>query len=408
MKNIDEKDYALLKYSIIGPLITTPEAYSSDHDFFRLAAEKSYVSPSGETIKVSASTIQRWYYTYKKEGFEGLIIKRRIDYGVPRKISIEVFHEVEEIIKQYPRMKAKDIYLQISSKIKCSYDTINRIYKNIKEKDNKNIPNKQMLRYELAHANDVWCADSSAGPYLYSKDGKQRLWIIAFIDDASRLITGCKIFDSDNTVNLMSTLKSAISLNGKPKVLNMDNGKNYRSRQMAIIAAKLGVSLHYDPVKTPQSKAKIERFFRTLKEHWLASINYHDFKSIDDYQISLNNYVSLYNNTIHTSLNGKTPIERRDIDASLIKYIDKDKLDKDFLFEIERKVSFDSIVLIDTREYQVPPKFARKRVKIKYSFDFKTVLIVDENENAYEIRLNNKVDNSITRRTRLTEDTLWI
>ena len=90
MKNIDEKDYALLKYSIIGPLITTPEAYSSDHDFFRLAAEKSYVSPSGETIKVSASTIQRWYYTYKKEGFEGLIIKRRIDYGVPRKISIEV------------------------------------------------------------------------------------------------------------------------------------------------------------------------------------------------------------------------------------------------------------------------------------------------------------------------------
>ena len=265
-----------------------------------------------------------------------------------------------------------------------------------------------ILVSEVAHANDVWCADSSAGPYLYSKDGKQRLWIIAFIDDASRLITGCKIFDSDNTVNLMSTLKSAISLNGKPKVLNMDNGKNYRSRQMAIIAAKLGVSLHYDPVKTPQSKAKIERFFRTLKEHWLASINYHDFKSIDDYQISLNNYVSLYNNTIHTSLNGKTPIERRDIDASLIKYIDKDKLDKDFLFEIERKVSFDSIVLIDTREYQVPPKFARKRVKIKYSFDFKTVLIVDENENAYEIRLNNKVDNSITRRTRLTEDTLWI
>ena len=89
-------------------------------------------------------------------------------------------------------------------------------------------------------------------------------------------------------------------------------------------------------------------------------------------------------------------------------HMDKNKLDKDFLFEIERKVSFDSIVLIDTREYQVPPKFARKRVKIKYSFDFKTVLIVDENENAYEIRLNNKVDNSITRRTRLTEDTLWI
>ena len=148
-----------------------------------------------------------------------------------------------------------------------------------------------MLRYEAGYANDIWCADSSHGPYLYIDNQKIKLYIIAFIDDASRMITGCKIYDSDNVVNLMATLKSAIATYGKPKVLNMDNGRNYRSKQMSIIAAKCGISLHYDPVKTPTSKAKIERFFKTLKEHWMASIDYHNFKSIDEYQTSLNDYI---------------------------------------------------------------------------------------------------------------------
>lgn len=402
-----KKDMALFKYSVISPLITTPEAYDSNNDFFMIASNKNYITSDGRTIKVSASTIERWYYAYKKNGFDGLLKQQRKDLGQHRIMTEELINDISEIVAKYPRMKAKDIYIQLQSKTNCSYDTVNRIYKQIKSQSMQYIPNKQMLRYELAYANDVWCADSSAGPYLYKEKDKIRLYIIAFIDDASRLITGCKIYENDNTINLMATLKSAIKLNGKPKVLNMDNGKNYRSRQMSIIAAKLGISLHYDPIKTPQSKAKIERFFRTLKDHWLASIDYHNFKSVEEYQKSLNDYIFKYNNTIHSSLNGKTPIERRDKDINLIKFESNEKLDKDFLFEIERTVSFDCIVMIDTKEYQTPAKFAnKKKVKIKYAYDFTKAYIIDESGKEYELKLNNKVENSLIKRSRLTEDNL--
>ncbi|HHU28010.1 TPA: transposase [bacterium] len=45
----------------------------------------------------------------------------------------------------------------------------------------------------------------------------------------------------------------------------------------------------------PNQKAKIERWFRTLKDHWLAKINYHDFKTLEEYQVNLDEYVRHYN-----------------------------------------------------------------------------------------------------------------
>ena len=380
MEKDNKRQIALFRYSVISPLITNPENYCSNNNFFEIAASKTYVDTYGRKRVISADTIERWYYKYKAKGFDGLIPQRRVDLGTSRKVSYEIYLKIEELINQYPRLRAMDIYRElIKSEISpkmCSYDTVNRIYRKIKTKT-LDEQTKERLRYECKFSNDVWCADSSVGPYLYIGNERIRLTIIAFIDDATRLITGCKIYDSDNTVNLIATLKSAVGTYGKPKVLNMDNGRNYRSNQMSLIAARVGISLHYNPIKTPQSKAKIERFFRTLKEHWLAKINYHNFKSIEEYQTSLNDYIREYNNTIHSSLNGKTPVQRRNQDASIIKYLPEENIDRDFMLEIERKVSFDSVVLIDTKEFQVPYKYSSRKIKIRYSHDYSKAYVIN-------------------------------
>lgn len=46
-----------------------------------------------------------------------------------------------------------------------------------------------MRRYECEHINEVWCGDSSVGPYLKVDGKKQRTYIIALIDDASRMVS---------------------------------------------------------------------------------------------------------------------------------------------------------------------------------------------------------------------------
>ena len=49
--------------------------------------------------------------------------------------------------------------------------------------------NQDMRRYERHHINEVWCGDSSSGPYLKTPDRKKhRVYIIALIDDASRFV----------------------------------------------------------------------------------------------------------------------------------------------------------------------------------------------------------------------------
>ena len=136
--------------------------------------------------------------------------------------------------------------------------------------------------------NEVWCGDSSVGPRLTDSDGKKhRIYIIALIDDASRFITGIDVFYHDNFINLMSVMKSAIAKYGRPKVFNFDNGKSYKNRQMELLAARIGTTLSYCQPYTPTGKAKIERWFRTMKDQWMAALDMRDFHSLEELRGSL-------------------------------------------------------------------------------------------------------------------------
>ncbi len=400
MTNELKNKIALFKYGIIAPLVTNPSQYESNESFFIEQSNKSWRYINGLDITVSPSSIERWYYSYKKNGFNGLLPKGRSDHGKFRKIDNDTINLIHEYANKYHRLNAKGIYNALieDGKIKLnevSYATVNRVFVNLKNKPKDNI--KQMLRYECEYANDVWCADSSFGLYLYKDNKKIKLVLIAFIDDASRLITACKIFDADNIPNLLLTYKDAIEKFGLPKILNLDNGSNYRSSAFALVNAKLGVGIHYDPPKTPQSKAKAERFFRTLKDHWMSFINFHDFKSIDDFQKSLDAYVNKYNNTIHSSLNGLSPMSRFQKDINIINHLSKDDINNHFLLEISRKATFDSIVYINEIQFQLPPKFSNRRVQLLYSCDLLNVFVLDDNIKIEVFRVD-KISNSKIKR----------
>jgi hypothetical protein len=49
---------------------------------------------------------------------------------------------------------------------------------------------------------------------------------------------------------------------------------------MELLAARTGSVLHYNQPYTPIQKAKIERWFRTMKDQWLASLDTRDFTAL--------------------------------------------------------------------------------------------------------------------------------
>ena len=304
-------------------------------------------------------------------------------------------------VLDYSAKTSNEISTETSLCNLISLSTINR-YVNQLKLECKYSNNKDMKRYEREHINEVWCGDSSVGPYLKIDNKKRRVYIIALIDDASRYITGIDVFFNDNFVNLMAVLKSAVTRFGKPKILNFDNGSSYKNKQMELLAARIGTSINYCAPYTPQSKAKIERWFRTLKDHWMSQLNMNDFKNLDELRSSLISYVNSYNQNIHSCLNGLSPQDRFFKESHMIKRLTDKQIETSFLLEYERRVSADNVVMIDETEYEVDYKYSKQKITLRYSPDLSKIYVVDKDTNELtEIKLLNKHDNSVIKRKKV-------
>lgn len=407
MKPEKQQEIALMRYGAIAPLIAgLDENYPSKTAFYTELSNKGLVGPDGRVHHYAPATIEKWYLDYQNHGFDALVPKSRADAGMSRKLDDELQERIRYFKTNYPRMSAAAIYRQLKTdgsiiNGQVSESTICRFVNQL-QNELRQTPNRDMRRYERPHINEVWCGDSSVGPRLTDKDGKKhRIYIIALIDDASRFITGIDVFYNDNFVNLMSVMKSAVSKYGRPKVLNFDNGKSYKNRQMELLAARIGTTLSYCQPYTPTGKAKIERLFRTLKDQWMAGLDMQDFHSLDELRGSLHSYVQRYNQTPHSSLRGMTPQDRFFSEPEQIRRLSADDIDKHFLLEIERRVSADCVIVIDQIEYEVDYRFARQRIRLRYSPDMKDIFVVETDGTLTPIRLLNKTENALVKREKV-------
>lgn len=407
MKEELKQGIALMRYGAIAPLIAgLDEEYPSQNAFYEEIAAKGIVGPDGKVRHYAPATIEKWYLNYKKYGFDALVPKARADAGMSRKLDDELQEQIRYLKQNYPRMSAAAIYRQLGSNGSIAYGQVSEStvcrFVNQVQAELRQTPNRDMRRYERPHINEVWCGDSSVGPKLTDSDGKKhRIYVIALIDDASRFIVGIDVFFNDNFVNLMSVIKSAVAKYGRPQIFNFDNGKSYRNKQMELLAARIGSVLHYDQPYTPTQKAKIERWFRTLKDQWMASLDIRDFHSLDELRGNLLAYVNAYNNSPHSSLKGKSPQERFFSEPECFHRLPENELDKNFLLEIERRVSADSVIVIDQVEYEVDCRFAKQRIKLRYSPDLKDIFIVEADRTLTPIRLLNKTENAFVKREKI-------
>lgn len=264
--NYNEKhDTALMRYSAIAPAVNETLADGQSlHAFFADAASHPYMLPNGQSKKFAPATIERWFRLYKKGGFDALVPTDRNDAGKSRCLDDEAKEFIRYMKESYPRMPATTIYRQmldtgVCTKSSVSESTVNRFINQLMQ-DKRMTNNRDLRRYERPHINEVWCGDSS------------------------RFIVGIDVFFNDTFVNLMSVIKSSVSKYGRPKTFNFDNGSAYKNKQMELLAARIGSAINYCQPYTPTSKAKIERWFRTLKDHWMASLDMRAINSIDDFK----------------------------------------------------------------------------------------------------------------------------
>lgn len=404
MEDKEKHEIALFRFSLIAPLVNETYEAASKNEFFREIASKEHRLPNGTNVKFSSGTIKKWFLNYKHSGFDALVPKARADVGKPRNIDSNAIAKIHELKGTLPYITGTLVYKKLVEEgyVKASKTSLATVLRYIRE---NNLKRNQLApvdrrAYEMEFANDCWQSDTSHGPVIKVNGQKKKTFLITFIDDASRLILHGEFFFQDNAVNMQTVFKKAISKYGIPKRIFVDNGGTYRNDQLRLICASLGIILIHTKAYTPESKGKIERSFRTIKDNWMNGIDWNNYASLEALNTDFNKYLNeKYSNTTHSSLS-ITPRERYIQDINKIKIMPIEELDNHFLHRVSRKVNNDATISLNCLQFEVPAKYIGQKINVRYSpINFEKAFIFDKYnkicDTVYPLR---KVDNSKIKR----------
>ena len=376
MQMIDEKTrvaVALKKFSLISPIINGQVASISEYS--KEATRAPLEMPHYGLKSYSPNTISAWYSDYIKGGIDALKPSPRSDRGVSRVLSPEMSESILGKLREYPRAPATVIYDMLVEekaflKKDASIATVRRFIKENRAAASEGAPKPQMLRFANERVNQLWMTDVMYGPYVGAKK-KSATYLLAYIDDASRLIAHAGFYLSQDLAALRNSFRDAVLKRGLPKILYTDNGKIYRSQGFEYLCANLGVVLLHHAVAEAHQKGKIERFFRTVRLRFMSVLKAADLADIG----SLNEKFGLwllndYQKRPHEGLSGETPLDFFMRQAGNVELVaDLAEFNKKLLLSVKRTVKKDATISFGGDLYEAAMALAGEKLDVKYDPD---------------------------------------
>lgn len=364
----------------------------------------SFLDEDGLQRQFTWRTISTWFYRFKKYGLPGIKAKPRSDKGSTRKVSPEELERALDQVLPLFQNKYRSKFALYRASIEKGFlsreaispTSFYRFIRNYELLKKGEVSNKKRLAFSMQFANQLWQADTLFGPYLPST--RQQTKLIAFIDDASRVVCHGEFFISEDVHTLVGALRAALYKRGVPEALYVDNGSIYSSKEIILICARLGCLLQHAPVRDGAAKGKIERFFLTVRNQFL--IRKLDLSSLD----ALNRQFIVwledeYNSAPHSAI-GMRPIDRFGLDLSRIRFLPPcDAHDELFWMEESRKVKKDNTFSLQNRRYEAPRDFRDKTIQVRFDrVSISRVAVFYKNEPMGDARPLDAIANGLLRR----------
>ena len=228
----------------------------------------------------------------------------------------------------------------------------------------------------------MWQADTLCGPMIKIKGSTVMTRLIAFIDDASRVVAHGQFFAAENVDTLIQSFRTGLYKRGIPQQLYVDNGSVYSSQEMALICSRLGILLSHTPVRDGAAKGKIERFFRTVRECFLS--RQLDLSCLDALNRQFIEWLEHdYNGRSHSSL-GMKPIDRFGLDLKRVRFLPPDPANDELFFLEEcRSVSKTNTFQLHKILFEAPVDLRGKKIEVRFdrlNFDHFRVVVYFKNE----------------------------
>jgi putative transposase len=393
---------ALFRYGLIAPLLN---GQVDPKEYLKGLEGKVHSVPYYGERKIAEKTMKEWLLHYRRNGFEALKPKKRMDRGNSRRLSPDDQDLVLEIRKKSLHMPVSVFYEQLIErgeiqKNQISYSTIIRLLKKHNLVGKQIVATPERKRFAHEKVNVLWQADLSHGPYVPINGKKTKTFLIAYIDDCSRLVPYAQFFSSEKFDGLRVVTKEALIRRGKPTIIYADNGKIYRSETLQYACAQLGITLAHTQPYDPRAKGKVERLFKTIQTRFYPLLQADPAHSLEELNERFWSWLEKdYHRRVHASLDDKTPHEVFQSQLKNITFLeDLSILETIFLKREHRKVKADGTITLNKQLYEVPSRFIGHSVDVR--LDENGVYIFEEDKKVAEAIPVSMKDNAHVKRVR--------
>ncbi len=268
------------------------------------------VSVIGQECGLSKGTVGRWVRAYRREGEAGLATNHT---GKGRSLPSPVKDKIVELKESNPLFGIKRIsqLLKRAFFLSASPETVRKTLHTSSlmtappRKRQRNITRPRF--FERSTPNQLWQTD-----IFTFRLGGHYAYLIGYIDDYSRYITGLELFRSQTAQNVIEVYRRAASEYNPPKEMLTDNGRQYTNWRGN---TRFEVELKKDRIHHiksqphhPMTLGKVERFWKTI---YLEFLSRAQFESFEDAVERIRQWVKYYNHKRpHQGIGGLCPADR--------------------------------------------------------------------------------------------------
>lgn len=412
--------WALVRFSVVGPLLASPPARGELRGEIEKLAERRWLHPvTGEPTGFGVSTIERWYYQARREKTDpvGALRKKvRKDAGTRpamgerlravlaaqhaahRSWSYQLHRDNLRVLAEAdPRLGPAPSYATVRRFMKAT-GLVKR--RRLSSKDTagvrraeRRLDEREVRSFEAAHVNGLWHLDFHVGSLRVLTTAAE--WKVAHLlgvlDDRSRLCCHVQWYLGETAEALVHGLSQAIQKRGLPRALMSDNGPAETAGEVVQGLGRLGIVHELTLAHSPYQNGKQESFWGQVEGRLLAML-----ESCPDLGLGLLNEATQawceleYNRDIHSEI-GEAPLRRYLAGPDVGRVSpSSERLRLAFMAEQYRSQRrSDGTISLAGRRFEIPSRYRHvERLAVRWAeWDLGQVYLVDDRTGSVLCRL---------------------
>jgi putative transposase len=402
--------WARFRFSVVGSLLSSPPGRGALKTAIRALAAKIWTHPvTGRDVHFTTVTIERWYYTARRQHDDPVGALRRAVRKDCGKVSLAAAI-AERLILQYrdhPHWSYQLHYDNLAAMVKAdptlgllrSYSTVKRYMQAHglvrkprlrpmrypgEARAELRRQTREIRSYEADYVGALWHLDFHHGSLMVLTQTGQWLHPIALgvLDDHSRLCCHVQWYLSETAEDLVHGLSQAIQKRGLPRALLTDNGSAMVAEEVTEGLLRLGIVHERTLPYSPYQNGKQEAFWGTLEGRLLNMLDGVAELTLEFLNQATQAWMEIeYNRAVHREISS-SPVERFAQAPDVLRSSPKSESLRDaFRLDTKRiQRQSDGTISLEGLRYEIPGRYRHFReVAVRYArWDLGRVDLVDE------------------------------